>query len=76
MLDKFLESDHHAYYIATTDYGETIRGSIDPNATYYVVTDSYSADYAYNNMTVIETYRADIFARDLLADYITEGGLA
>lgn len=76
LLDKFLETDHYAYYISTTAYGETIRGNIDPNATYYVVTDSYSAEYAYNNMTVIETYSADIFARDLLADYIAEGGLA
>lgn len=76
LLDKFLETDHHAYYITTTAYGKTIRDSVDPNATYYVVTDSYSADYTYNNMTVIETYSADRFARDLLADYIAEGGLA
>ena len=75
LVDKFLETDHYAYYIKTTDYGERIRGSVDPDAVYYVITDSYSADYAYNNMTVIETYDANIYARDLLADYVAEGGL-
>ena len=75
LVEKFLETDHYAYYIATTAYGESIRNSIEPDKTYYVVTDSYSADYAANNMTVIDTYSADTFARDLLADYIAEGGL-
>jgi 2',3'-cyclic-nucleotide 2'-phosphodiesterase (5'-nucleotidase family) len=76
LLDKFLQTHHNAYYITTTPYGETIRDSIDPNATYFVVTDSYSAEYAYNNMSIVETYSTGIFARDLLADYITKGGLA
>ena len=75
LIDKFLETDHYAYYIKTTPYGESIRDSIDPYETYYVVTDSYSAYYARNNMTVIEIYGEKIFARDLLADYISEGGL-
>ena len=74
LISKFLDTDHHAYYIRTTDYGESIQHSIDPNSTYYVVTDSYSAYYSYNNMTVIDSYSENIFARDLVADYITEGG--
>ena len=76
LLDKFLETDHYAYYIKTTAYGESIRSTIDPDGTYYVVTDSYTSDYAYNNMTVIDTYDPYIFARDLMADYITQGGLS
>ena len=75
LVEKFLETDHHAYYISTTPYGKGIRDSIDPDATYYVVTDSYSAQYAPNHMTVIDTYHREIFARDLLAAYIAEGGL-
>lgn len=75
LISKFLENDHYAYHIKTTDYGESIRDSIDPDATYYVVTDSYSAYYSYNNMTVIDVYDEEIFARDLVADYIAEGGL-
>lgn len=76
LIDKFLETDHYAYYIKTTPYGERIRGSIEPDCTYYVVTDSYTSDYAPNNLTVIDTYSADIFARDLLAEYIAAGALS
>ena len=76
LLSKFLETDHRAYYIKTTAYGDSIRHSVDPDGIYYVVTDSYSAYYSYNNMTVIDVYGEDIFARDLVADHITEGGLA
>lgn len=76
LLKKFLENAHYAYHIETTPYGETIRHSIDPNATYYVVTDSYTAYYPYNRMTVIDTYAEHTYARDLLADYISEGGLS
>ena len=75
LISKFLETDNQAYFIKTTNYGESIRSSIDPNAVYYVVTDSYSAYYSYNNMTVIDTYGDNVFARDLVADYITQGAL-
>ena len=74
LIDRFLENDHYAYYIRTTAYGESIRNSIDPNAVYYVVTDTYSASYTYNRMTVIDTYADSIFARDLVADHISGGG--
>lgn len=75
LISKFLETDHHAYHIQTTPYGESIRNRIDPDATYYVVTDRYTSDYAYNNMTIVDTYDPNIFARDLLAEYIAAGGL-
>lgn len=75
LISKFLETDHYAYYIKTTPYGESIRNSIDPDGIYYVVTDSYTSDYTYNNMTVIDTYDAGIYARDLLADYVSAGGM-
>lgn len=73
LLSKFLETDHQAYFIKTTPYGERIRGSIDPDALYYVVTDSYTSDYAPNHMTVIDTYDPGVFARDLLAEYVSAG---
>lgn len=76
LISKFLETSNEAYHIQTTAYGERIRDSIDPDGIYYVVTDSYSANYSYNNMTVVKTYAADIFARDLLAAYIAEGKMA
>ena len=76
LISKFLETNHKAYYIKTTAYRESIRDSIDPNGTYYVVTDSYSAYYPYNNMTVIDIYDESTYARDLVAEYITAGGFA
>ena len=75
LISKFLETDHKSYFIKTTAYGERIHNSIDPDATYYVITDTYSANYAPNNMTIIATYAQDLYARDLLADYIRTGGL-
>ena len=75
LIAKFLETDNDAYFIRTTPYGESIREDIDPDETYYVVTDSYTGQYAYNHMTVVDTLEADVFARDLLAEHITAGNL-
>lgn len=75
LIRRFLETENEAYYLRTTEYYETIRNDIDPDGIYYVVTDTYSAHYSYNNMTVVDTYAADVYARDLMADYIAAGGL-
>ena len=64
------------YRLSYGDYGQSVKNNIDPNATYYVVVDSWTGLYAYNNMTVVEYYNAGVFARDLLADYVRAGGLA
>ncbi len=69
---RFLQTTNSNYYIGT---GDTTPGDVDPNATYYVVVDSYTAQYAPNGLTVVETYPEDYFARDLLADYISAGGM-
>lgn len=76
LRSKFLETSNDRYYIFCGDYGNSIRINIDPNATYYLVTDSYSAYYAPNNLTVIAEYDPNVFARDLLADYIESGKLS
>lgn len=73
LIGKFLETDNESYYIKMTPYGQSIRSSIDPDGIYYIVTDSYTADYAYNNLTVVQTYTPSVFARDLVADYIAAG---
>ncbi len=73
LSSKFL-SNRDRYYIHCGDYGESVKGKIDPNATYYIVVDTYTADYRYNNLTIVERYDENIFARDLLADYIKNGG--
>jgi 2',3'-cyclic-nucleotide 2'-phosphodiesterase (5'-nucleotidase family) len=74
LKSKFFETSNSDYHIAYGDYGASIKGSINANATYYVIVDSYTATYAPNNLTIVDTLDGDIFARDLLADYIKEGG--
>ena len=73
---KFFETNNDRYYISYGDYGRGIKENIDPNATYYIVVDTYTADYAYNNLTIIERYDENIFARDLLAEHIKKGGFS
>ncbi len=72
---KFLETSNSNYFIYCGDYGNSVRYNIDPNATYYVVVDSYTSSYAPNNLTVVASLADDLFARDLLAEYIKNGGL-
>ena len=76
MLNKFINTSNSNYFIYCGEYGNSIKNSVDVNATYYIVTDTYSSSYSYNRLTVIEKYDADTFARDLLAEYIKAGNLA
>lgn len=75
LLSRFFENNHENYFISYGSYGESIRHDIDPNGTYYIVTDTYSSMYAPNRLTEVERYETGIYARDLLADYVKEGGL-
>ena len=74
LLRKFINTSNSNYYITLSDYGKDIKSSIDPNATYYLITDSYCSSYAPNRLTVIDTYDETTFARDLIAEYIKDGG--
>ena len=76
LRQRFFETDNSDYFIAYGEYGKSIKNNIDDNATYYIVTDTYSALYAPNRLTVIAEYKDDVFARDLIAEYIKAGGLA
>lgn len=75
LKSKFFESNNDNYFICYGEYGDGIRNNIDPEATYYVVTDTYSSQYAPNKLTEIARLDDTTFARDLLAQYIREGGL-
>lgn len=74
---RFTETDNKNYFVSYSDYGNDTKDNIDPNETYYIVTDTYCSDYAPNNLTVVAEYSdASCYARDLVASYITEGLLA
>ncbi len=77
LKDKFFETDNDNYFIFYGDYGASVKDSIVPSATYYIIVDTYTASYKYNRLTVVESYsNAAYYARDLLAEYIQAGGLA
>ena len=73
---KFFYTSNDRYFISYGDYGKSLMGKVDPNETYYVVVDTYSAFYAPNKLTVVKEYDPNIFARDLLAEHIKNGGLS
>lgn len=76
LKSKFINTSNDRYYICYGEYGNSVKNNIDANATYYVIVDSYTAYYKYNNLTVVEEYDPNIFARDMLAEYIKKGGLS
>ena len=77
LQSKFFETDNDRYYISYGDYGKKVKNNIDPNATYYIVVDSYTSPYAPNRLTEITRYDAKpYYARDMLAEYAKAGGFS
>lgn len=73
LLNKFINTNNSNYYICCD--GELSVLDVEPDGIYYVVVDTYTSSYAPNRLTVVEEYEKGIYARDLLADLITAGGL-
>ena len=71
---KFFETDNDRYYISYGDYGKKVKNNIDPDATYYIVVDSYTSVYAPNRLTEITRLDKAYYARDMLADYARSSG--
>ncbi len=76
LKSRFVETDNDNYFVTLKDGKEAFYETYDPNKTYYVVVDSYSSPYAPNRLTEIARYDRDLFARDLLAEYVKGGGMA
>ncbi|MBO5777090.1 MAG: hypothetical protein J6R34_01405, partial [Clostridia bacterium] len=69
-------SDLRNRYIKNSDYytyGYNNQSIVDTEY-YYIVTDTWNLYYASNRLTLVESYGADIYARDFLAQYAKEGG--
>ncbi len=75
LKSKFFETTNSDYHIYYGSYGAEVKNNIQSNKTYYVIVDSYTSTYKYNNLTEIERLGTDIYARDLLAQYILDGRL-
>lgn len=68
----FFENSNTSYHSYYGDYGASVKASIDPNATYYVVVDTYTSLYQPNHLTEIERLGREYYSRDLLADYFRQ----
>lgn len=75
LMRVFINTSNTRYHIYYEEYGSDAIANINPNATYYVVTDTYSSTYKSNRLTEIQRLGSDIYARDLLAEYIKAGRL-
>ena len=75
LKQRFFETSNDSYYLSYGDYGKSIKNNIDLNATYYVIVDSYTANYSPNRLTVVEEFDKTTFPRDLFADFVKSGGL-
>ncbi len=75
LLRNYVNTTNNNYFVSYTGYGEQVKDSIDPDATYYIITDSYNYTYAPNRLTVVEILDNTTYARDLVADYVKNGGL-
>jgi len=73
LKSKFINTSNQNYVISFSDYGDQIKNSIQNNTYYYVLVDTYTAYYSSNNLTIVEFYDDNVYARDLLAKYIQEG---
>ena len=73
LSSKFFFTSNSNYHVSYGTYGESIKNSIDPNATYYVIVDSYTSSYAPNHLTEVARYDDGVFARDLIAAYFEKG---
>ncbi len=73
LLERYINND--SYVVSYTRYGDSIKTAVELDKTYYIITDSYNYYYAPNNLAVVEVYDETTYARDLLADYIKNGGL-
>lgn len=55
-------------------YPKVAESSISNSKDYYIVIDSYSSTYKYNNITEVARLNSGTYARDLLADFVRDGG--
>lgn len=74
LKNKFMYTSNTDYHIAYSPYGESEKDNVvyNPKKTYYIVTDTYTSDY--HHLTVLATLGDNVFARDLLCDYLRGGG--
>jgi len=75
LKNKFINTSNSNYFVAYSDYGNSVKGNINSAATYYVIVDTYTSTYAPNRLTEVARFAPGVYARDLLAAYVGAGGM-
>ncbi len=75
---QFIQSSSYRCFYG--EYGESVKANLNYSQTYYVVVDTYCANYNFQgmgNMTIVEYYDEEqtVFSRDAFAELIRDGGL-
>ncbi len=71
---NFIDTTNDDYHVCTKKGFSS--GSINNSQTYYIVVDTYTAYYKWNNITEVKRLDNKTYARDLLAAFINEAGWA
>lgn len=76
ILGKIKGSDLKSKFINNSSMSCVLSTDKEINSTeyYYIVTDSYTAYYSYNNVEIVDKIKG-VYARDLVALYVQNGGL-
>ncbi len=81
LKSQFINTTNSHYYSYYGTAGEQIKNNVVNNETYYVIVDTYCANYDYYGMgylEIVEYYDSakEVFTRDLLAELIEDGGMS
>ena len=57
-------------------YSDLVAPDVIDDKDYYIIVDSYTSTYAPNRITEIARLGSGIYARDLLAEFVSNGGLS
>lgn len=70
LKSKFLNTTNKSYHI----YSKISSSDVKDNEYYFIIVDSYTSTYKSNNITEVVRLDSEIYARDLLADFISQNG--
>lgn len=76
VLGRIKGSDLKSRFLNNSDYKKyttVSASSVVDNEYYYIVIDTYTSTYTKNNITQVKRLEG-IYARDLLADFVSKGG--
>lgn len=69
LKSQFLNGRSNYHIYADISYDDVLN-----NEYYYIIVDSYTSTYYYNHITEVARLGGEIYARDLLAEFISAGG--